>query len=210
MNMPPSFPNHAKSGMPSHRYIYRDERGNPVLIANRYEKSQGGKYFLPYDVSGNAWKAPERRILYNLDQIITADPETPVIIVEGEKCADALSGLGYLATTVFGDCNGASKADLSPLYDRRVIIWPDNDSPGEKYGNVLKTTLVRNGTKRVETVSLHSEICRIWANMGEYGTLPKGWDAADAVESGWAREDVETLLSQSYCDKLKSAKMSEN
>jgi hypothetical protein len=113
-------PPHAKCGLPVHSYIYRNEVGNPVLVANRYNKPDGGKFFLPFDVVADEWKAPQSRPIYNLDKITQSDPAVPIILVEGEKCADALSGLGFLTTTTFGGSNAAAKSDLSPLSGRRI------------------------------------------------------------------------------------------
>ncbi len=39
---------HPKSGKPDVSYIYRNQGGEPVLIANRFNKSDGGKYFVPF------------------------------------------------------------------------------------------------------------------------------------------------------------------
>ena len=116
---------HPKSGRPDVQHIYRNDRGEGVLIANRYNKQDGSKYFLPFDIERAEWKAPDMRPLYNLDKITQADPATPVIMVEGEKCADALSDLGYLTTTTFGGSNAVHKTDLSPLRKRNVTLWPD-------------------------------------------------------------------------------------
>ena len=37
--------------------------------------------------------------LYNLDRMAAADPSTVLYIVEGEKCADAMTAKGFLATS---------------------------------------------------------------------------------------------------------------
>ena len=38
-----------------------------------------------------------------------------------------------MATTTPGGAKAPDKCDLSPLKGRRVMIWPDNDTPGAKY-----------------------------------------------------------------------------
>jgi putative DNA primase/helicase len=135
---------HPKAGKPVTNYIYRNQDGEPVLIANRFNKPDGGKFFVPFDVTRSEWKAPETRPLYNLDKIMQAHPAEPVILVEGEKCADALTALGYLATTTYGGCNALRKADLSPLRRRTVMLWPDLDPPGLSYVGKAALTLHRD------------------------------------------------------------------
>src|SRR6056297_1731435 len=105
---------HPKAGAPTAQYIYRDEDGRAVLVANRFDRSKD-KFFIPYDLSAQEWKAPESRPLYRRDELIAANDNRPVIITEGEKCADALAGLGYVSTTTFGGANAWRKADLKPL-----------------------------------------------------------------------------------------------
>jgi len=129
MQTPPP-PVHPRAGKPAQAYIYRDAAGVPVLIANRYERTGRGKFFLPFDVIRQDWKAPSSRPRYQLDRLTAAAPDDLVLFVEGEKCADALAGLGFLATTTFDGCKALAKTDLGPLAGRRVVIWPDHDEPG--------------------------------------------------------------------------------
>lgn len=61
-------------------------------------------------------------------------------VVEGENKVMALEKLGVNATTT-GSASSASQADWSPTNGRSVIIWPDNDEPGEKYAATVKSIL---------------------------------------------------------------------
>lgn len=74
------------------------------------------------------------RILYRLPQIIAADSDAWIFIVEGEKDADNLTKIGLVATTNSG---GAGKwetlSDDSVLYGRKIIVVPDKDEPGLKH-----------------------------------------------------------------------------
>lgn len=132
---------HHKAGIPAAQYPYRSAGGAVVLIANRFDRAGGGKFFLPYTVDGQSWTAPDSRPLYRLPELLAAKPDSIVIITEGEKCADALASLGYITTTTFGGASSAHKTDLSPVQGRRVIIWPDNDDPGRKYADQIATAL---------------------------------------------------------------------
>lgn len=113
-----------------------------MLVANHYEGNGGGKFFLPCNVNKDAWSAPQSRPIYHLDRIPQAKPDQPVIWVEGEKCADALTVLGYLASTSFGGSKALGKTDLSPLAGRTVIIWPDQYEPGQDYAVKLAEDLI--------------------------------------------------------------------
>ena len=132
---------HPKAGVPSTRHIYRDAAGIPVVIANRFHDAKGKKFFLPFDVERGEWKAPAFRPIYNLDKITAANTNKPIIFVEGEKCADILSDLGYLTTTTFGGSKADKKSDLSPLAGRNVILWPDHDEPGQSYAQSVSNSL---------------------------------------------------------------------
>jgi hypothetical protein len=200
---------HPKAGRPATSYIYRNRDGTPVLIANRFNKPDGGKFFMPFDVVRNEWKAPDTRPLYNLDKITQADPAEPVVLVEGEKCADALTALGYLATTTYGGCQALRKADLSPLRNRTVTLWADLDEPGLSYVEKAAITLHRDFAASPKVVPISEVLlCKVKIRNGAepatdspmYG---KGWDAADAVAEGWDNALIDRLLS--YAEPLDAA-----
>jgi len=74
-----------------------------------------------------------RRILYRLPQLLAADAERPVFIVEGEKDVRRLQREGLVATTnPFGA--GTWREEYSPyLEGRRVVILHDNDDKGRRH-----------------------------------------------------------------------------
>jgi KaiC/GvpD/RAD55 family RecA-like ATPase len=71
--------------------------------------------------------------LYGLQQL-AAKPNSPVLLCEGEKAADAAQRLfpGYACLAWCRGTSGAKDADVGPLAGRDVIVWPDNDKPGAK------------------------------------------------------------------------------
>jgi hypothetical protein len=113
------------------------------------------------------WKLPKKepRPLLNLPEI--ANREGPVVLVAGEKCADAVAELGYIATTLLGGESSLSKTDLSPLAERDVILWADNDDAGHKWLERLKDALREAGVSSVRLVAVPDD-------------APPKWDAADA------------------------------
>lgn len=203
------LPPHPKCGAPSIAYTYYDETGAPVLVANRYDRRGGTKFFMPFDVARQEWKAPDARPLYNLHQIVAADPERTILFVEGEKCADALTGLGILATTSFGGCNALSKTDLSPLANRPVVIWPDYDEPGEKYGHAVKEKLSKTVTNRSFLIPVGPEMHGKLRQKDAKTRIFKGWDAADAIEQGCTEKDVKDLINHATGGMTKPEKAAE-
>ena len=117
-------------------YDYHDRVGDVVYTIDRWEGGGGQEKDFRARPSGVKRKD---RVLYRLPELIKSDG--PVIIVEGEKCADVLIRLGYTATT----CAFGSDAWLphyaETLRDRHVIMWPDNDVPGEKFGQAVLQSL---------------------------------------------------------------------
>jgi len=124
---------------------YTDTDGNPLHWRIRLKHSDTGeKWIRPLmrEGAGFALKQPDYPNgvpLYCLHEL-TARPDEPVHIVEGETCADALAGLGILATTS-GAADSAGKADWSKLAGRAATIWPDNDEAGQRYAGAVKTAL---------------------------------------------------------------------
>lgn len=140
----------------------------------RYERD-GKKTFRPLTWRNGKWSRkayPEPRPLYNLGDLMLR-PDAPVLIVEGEKAADALATVlvGYVVMTWANGCNAVHKNDWHPLRGRDVLIWPDADEPGGKAGAAVAEVVSRVEPDRVRliTVDDHSD----------------GWDGADAVAEGW-------------------------
>ena len=158
--------------VPTATYDYRDASGRMVAQVDRFDWHDGDrsrKTFRPWSVKDHAYKAPEARILYNLPEVATA-PE--IVLVEGEKCVDALRSRGIVATSAMSGSNAPiSATDWTPLHGRKVIIWPDNDEPGLQYAEAAREAVMAAG-------ALSAVILRVPS------TMPVGWDAADAVESG--------------------------
>ncbi len=123
-------------------YCYRNARGEELFYVLRYDEPNGGKSIRPacycVDRSGNrqwCFKMPkEPRPLYGLDRLAKAAPDTAVLLVEGEKTADAAQRLfpEYVCMTWSGGGNAVALTDYSPIVGRDVVIWPDNDAPGLK------------------------------------------------------------------------------
>ncbi|NVZ08828.1 DUF3987 domain-containing protein [Allochromatium humboldtianum] len=173
---------HPTLGRPSAQWEYRDADGSLICIQMRFDTGPGTKEFRPATrtADGWRWKAPEApRPLYGLDRL-SAHPEAPVILCEGEKASNAAAAL-LLDCVSIASMNGAKspkKSDWTPLAGRRVRIWPDNDQPGADFAQTAAKLILDAGAQSVEVLDLSS--------LGD--GLPEGWDAADALADGWTPE----------------------
>ena len=134
----PDF-SHPKFGHPEHIYSYYSPEGRHGFVC-RY-KTEDGKEIRPIvlavdpmNENRHEWRwqhMAEPRPLYNLLRIAET-PTNLVIVVEGEKAADALGEILWPVVTWAGGGPSWSKTDWKPLEGKRVILWPDADEPGIK------------------------------------------------------------------------------
>lgn len=133
---------------------------------------------------------PEPRILYNLN-LIASNPSAQIVIVEGEKAADAGNQIiNNPAKVIFtcwsGGTNAPEKTDFFPLKNRSCVIIPDNDKPGEKAADTVAALLTTAGVQSIKRIKLPAG-------------LPKGWDIADkqwgstAELLAWCRDNVASI-----------------
>lgn len=115
-------------------------------------------------------------VLYKLPQLAAARVDQPIYICEGEKDADTLNGLGFLATT----CpNGAEKwlPEYSHLFvGRHVVLFPDNDVRGHRHARQVITSVhpVAASIRVVELVGAK--------------------DVSEWVEAGHTKEELQSLV----------------
>jgi hypothetical protein len=156
-------------------WVYRNAQGEPVGMVARWDQSQG-KVIRPISRFPDGWRIaamPEPRPLYRLPELLQADPQEPVFVLEGEKCAEAAAELGLVATTSSGGANAAAKSDWTPLRGRHVVILPDNDAAGRQYAHEVAQLCHRAGVASVKILDL-----------AEYAAeLPEGGDLVDILES---------------------------
>jgi putative DNA primase/helicase len=131
------------------------------------------------------WTAP--RPLYNLDRI-QSNLEARIVICEGEKAADAASRIfpKSIVTTSCGGAGAARKTDWTPLADRSVLIWRDNDEAGATYEREVATALTELGSD----VAIVDVAALVQIDGGARGPDfdPIGWDAANAINE-WKDRD---------------------
>src|ERR1700685_313301 len=173
---------------PTATWCYRTSDGAPWFYAARYNKldadkkpivKENGKLEKEFRCwtwsADDGWKCSHPSVprpLYNLD-ILSQHPDSPVLLVEGEKCA--LAGtemmLDRVVTTWPGGANAVNKADFSPLRGRVVYLWPDPDPAGAACCKELVAILK----------DIVGEVC-----IYTVSDQPLTWDLAEAVEQDWS------------------------
>jgi uncharacterized protein (DUF927 family) len=198
---------HPKHGAPSQAWDYRDQNGGLLFRVCRFDGVGGrGKLYAPLSFGEHKgrtqwhWKAvPAPRPLYGLDKL-SARPDARVILVEGEKAADAAALLfpDAVAATWPGGAQAIGEADFSPLRGRDVIYWPDNDKPGRDSVPKLRTVLATKSVASFAVINL--EALKNNTPRGETlangGQWPDKADAADAVAMGWTAGQLDALAAR--------------
>ena len=156
--------------------VFRYPENRPARKADPYTRRSGGKH-------AGTWthRAPQHRWPYRIESLTDA---TPVVIVEGEKCADALAGLteGFGVLSWLGGSGAVLRTNWDALAGREVILWPDADDPGREAMARLAGELDRIGTAKVGMIDPEEH-------------RPEGWDVADAIaEEGWGWEETQRYL----------------
>lgn len=152
------------------KYEIRDRSGALVAIHERQDTPQGKRFiWWEPDESGTLHPRLTRSTselpLYRIEQVSGRS----VVLVEGEKAADAVAAAGLLDVvgTVCGASVTPSRSVLSELAGLSVILWPDNDEPGREHMQRIAARLT----------SIASSI--FWVDPS---SLPYGADAADCSE----------------------------
>ena len=125
-------------------WIYNDLESFEVMRVYRIDEPGGKKGFRPIYPDEKGWRPGDPcntgLPLYHLDKLQAAEV---VYVAEGEKCADLVGGLGFVATTSSHGSGSPEKTDWAPLGGKKVVLIPDHDKPGEKYVSVVGEILSR-------------------------------------------------------------------
>jgi len=177
---------HPTNGVASACYRY-----GRAFAVTRYDLANG-KTFAQWTWRNGKWDGhayPAPKPAYHAE-LLPKHPQAPVLIVEGEKCADIAAHTlkKYVCMTWAGGSSAVKHTDWTCLEGRDVIIWPDADDPGSRAGAQLAGVLA-NIASRVRVVQPN-------------GQQPPGWDIADAVSEGmdakqiakWAGDHIVTTV----------------
>lgn len=179
-----------QAGMPpAHVYQahweYRDPAGQLLFYVVRFAHVQDPTklyrkfaYFgvtVGWRLESVVYQVPPPWPLYNLPEL-QARPRDPVLLVEGEKTAEAARLLlpGYVVSCWPGGVGSTRYVDWSALAERHVTLWPDNDDPGRKAMLAVHGLLISSNTADLALVQPHKLAV----------PLPLGWDLADELPAG--------------------------
>ena len=169
---------HYEFGKPDLIHDFTDTEGRTILLVHRYPN----KEIRPWHFDGKKWVCKRPKGLLPLYRLTSLAMETdkPVLVVEGEKTADAGAEIipDYTVTTWHGGTGNLASVDLSPLAGRRIVLWPDADEPGQKAMDQLAQAALAAGAIEVSMVEVPTD-------------APDGWDLADMLPDGW---DMEAML----------------
>lgn len=137
------------------RFLLRDEKGEPIIDPETGKPKKtdrpltwgiGRHGILCWNWKG--WPAPKP--LYNL-HLLTANPDWPVVVCEGEKSADAAATVfdDHICTTAMNGSQSPALANWEPLKDRDVFVWPDADEPGARYAATVADLVMAVGAASV-------------------------------------------------------------
>ena len=166
---------------------YRTEDGGLYGVICRWNANEErAKDIRPLTWNGTRWGwrgfGPKRPLLYLPD--LVANPTAPVLVVAGEKTADAARAIapdGWLVTTWAGGESVPHHSDWKPLRGRpTVVIWPDNDGSGVKCAAEIEGILGALG-----------QPCAV---IGVPRGFPEKWDLADAPPDGYGEAKLRALM----------------
>ena len=175
-------------------WMYRNATGEVDLIDVRYDKPDGKNIVTFYYDGQNvkSKKAPVR--LYNRD-LLKKRPNAPILIVEGCKAAHAAAALEkYIPVTWNGGGSKVGKVLWTPLRDREVIIYPDDDQQVDKKTGELMPEHEQPGIKAALEIKERLPDARIVRPpIKARSVKPSGADVVDALEVMTAAELTEYL-----------------
>lgn len=151
-------------------YPYTTGDGDILFWRVRLKHPNGKKKFPAFHWDGQRYAVGEQspptegKPLYRLPELL-ANPRPVVVIVEGERKADALIALGGTATTS-GGATSADGADWSPCEGRMALCFRDNDAAGLEYARQL--------TRRLHALQVNVD----WIDVAALD-LPDGGDVID-------------------------------
>ena len=115
-------------------YIYLNQNGERFLKVRKCRDDAGKKHFQQYYWDGQAWakgKPDGPKIPYRLPELIAAPTTALIYFCEGEKDADTLAKIGFVATTASGGAaadeaktEAAVKAAEKAAADNKIDVSP--------------------------------------------------------------------------------------
>lgn len=215
---------HYARGVPNRHWEYRDQAGQLLGVVCRFDKPNGEKdvqplsYAQQVETGKREWRYlgfAKPRPLYGLERLPALNPDDPqlVLLVEGEKCADALHGVfGPVPVLSWpGGGKAVAEVDMGPLAGFRVLAWPDADAKRQKLSADERAAGVDPLTKPLlplldqpgmrAMLAARQALLAVGATVqmidpGQPGERPDGWDCADAIADGWTKGQLREFMAR--------------
>jgi hypothetical protein len=173
-------------GDPVKAYAYRNFKGKIIFYTVRFEK-EGSKVVVPFYLTNNGkWKNKRPNLnkfpIYGCEKL--RNSKNPVLIVEGEKCADQEIP-GYDIVSFIGGSKAVDKTDWKVLEDRDVIVFPDIDKKKDDSGHTKRSEDQPGMSAALKIKQYVSQAKIVNIDKIKKVLKPKdGWDIADGIEAG--------------------------
>jgi hypothetical protein len=181
-----------KQGKTIAQWFYQNPPDQPnYLRVDKQIAADGKRHFYQHHWNGTQWVLgvkgtyAERKVPYRFPELraaLKAHPDTEVQLTEGEKDADTLARLGYVATTNPGGAlswTDELTAWLRILGVRRVVIHEDNDEKGRQ--RTTKLAIALGGFIKLRVV--------------RYPDVPDGEDVTWwLTEGGHSKEELDERI----------------
>lgn len=162
-------------------YAYRDRFGGLLYEVVRYEP----KDFRQRRPNGEGWiwnLEGVERVLFRLQEVLNSPSSESVYLVEGEKDVNTLIREGFVATCIAGGANAPwHDSYTEALRGRKVVLLPDNDTPGRAF------------MERVQSHLPQARVARL-PNLSEKG------DVTDFFNAGNTKEQFVKAVDDSLCE----------
>lgn len=210
---------HFQRGAPAVRWAYRDAAGQLLGFVCRFVNSSGGKEVLPLVFARHVtsaeqkwtwvqWPAPRPLYLAGLNApcpvAFDAAAGLPLLVTEGEKCADVAAGVaGFVSVSWSGGGKAVGKSDWAQCAGfGAAVLWPDRDLKFDKAGERLlpdseqpgvrammdvAAQLVAQGVADIKVVRFADFCPDLGCGLSMDGVAEAaldGWDIADFVAAG--------------------------
>ena len=158
-------------GKPDMIHVYRDPTGKPYHRVHRIGSGPDKDVWQDAGYEGSFYP-------YRVEQLPDRS-DVPIVIVEGERCADHLVRLEYAAVTWCGGAGQETHTKWGALAGHPVILWPDNDASGTSQRAMQTLAHILDG--------LGCDLQLVSIPEGK----PDKWDAADATD-----EEIHGLIEE--------------
>lgn len=113
----------------------------------KYRRADGSKYCTWLHREGDRWEKGRKGIAPGLYR---SQPDLPevVFLVEGEKDVESIKAMGLPAVSLPDGSQSKWESSYDSVFqDKRVLILPDNDEPGQKYAQMCAANIYGKAEK---------------------------------------------------------------